>query len=611
MPSSDRRSMRRSLHGLRRTAGYLKPHLRAERTLLFGGSAALFAEVAMRLLEPWPLKFVLDGVIAASGARIGLDAPDNLPMVLVLACVALLVIVTLRAVAAYLMTLCFALAGNRLLTAMREQVYAHLQTLSMAFHDNARTGDLVTRVTSDVGRLKEVGVTAALPLLGNVITMVTMLGVVAVLDWQLALVMLAVLPLFVLTGARLSRKITGVSRTQRKAEGALASLAAETLAAMRVVQSYSLEDRMQAAFASNNVKTLKDGVKAKKLSAGLERRTDVLVGIATAGVLYLGATRVLAGALTPGELVVFLTYLKAAFKPMRDLAKYTGRIAQAAASGERLVDLLEERPRVVNQQWARSARPFLGDIQFTDVWLSYTTGHPVLRGLNLRIRAGERVAVVGPSGAGKSSVAMLLSRLRDPDYGQVRIDGHDLRDLTMESVRPQIAIVLQESLLFAMSIRENIAHGACDVTDEEIERAARLAGAHEFITALPDGYDTVVGERGATLSGGQRQRIAIARAAVRDAPIVVLDEAMTGLDQDTEQEVLAAMDRLTDGRTTIVITHDLAAAQNADRVIWIDGGLATDHGPPSQVLSRHAGEPGVISGPHRRDPREAYRAVRR
>jgi ATP-binding cassette subfamily B protein len=583
-------TLRGAAPGLRRTYRHLRPHLRGQRPLLLGGSAALLVEVIMRLLEPWPLKFVVDGVVAALGVQIA-GQPGDLGTVLIIACVALAAITALRALAAYLMTLCFALAGNRLLTAVRAQAYAHLNSLSMAFHDKARTGDLVTRVTSDVGRLKEVAVTAALPLIGNIATLVGMLVVVAVLDWQLALVMVCVIPLVLLTGARLSRRINGVSRDQRKAEGALASLATETLSSMRVVQSYSLEPVMQQAFSASNNKTLKDGVKAKRLSAGLERKTDVLVGLATAVVLYVGATRVLAGALTPGELVVFLTYLKAAFKPLRDLAKYTGRIAQAAASGARLVDLLEERPRVVDGSWARPARRFNGDIRLQNVWLSYERGHPILRGLDLHIRPGERVAVVGPSGAGKSSIAMLLSRLRDPDDGIVRIDGHDLRDLTVASVRGQIAVVLQESLLFATSVRDNISHGAPGATQRQVEDAARLAGAHDFILALPHGYDTVVGERGATLSGGQRQRIAIARAAIRDAPIVLLDEATTGLDKGTEREVVAALHRLTRGRTTVIITHDLDAALDSDRVLWVESGVVLDQGPPAQVLARR-GHPG-------------------
>ena len=594
------KDLREAVPGLKRLVPHVRPHLRRQRVLIAGGGTAMGLEVVMRLLEPWPMKFVIDGVVGHLGADLSGDQPDNLQQVLVLACLGLLLVVLLRAAASYAMTVCFALAGNRLLTAVRADAFAHMQRLSLTFHDKARTGDLVQRITSDVGRLKEVAVTAALPLMGNVLTLLAMLVVVFVLDWQLALCMLVVFPIFFLTGRTATGKIHAVSRKQRKAEGNLATLATETLGSMKVVQAYTLEDEMQSRFASNNVKTLKDGVKAKKLSAGLERSTDVLVGLATALVLYIGAQRVLAGALTPGELVVFVTYLKAAFKPMRDLAKYTGRIAQAAASAERVVDLLETEPAVRDASWARSGRRIRGHVELSDVWLSYVPGHPVLRGVDLRITPGEKVAFVGPSGAGKSSLAGLLLRMHDPDSGAVLLDGWDVQDLTVHDVRSQVAMVLQESLLFATSIRDNIAmgapEGADEVTDERIVEAAKVAGAHEFITALPEGYDTVVAERGTTLSGGQRQRIAIARAVVRDAPVVVLDEATTGLDGETEVEVTDALDRLTAGRTTIVITHDMEAARQADRLVWIEGGRITDSGSPDEVISRHEDQVGVEGG---------------
>ncbi|MDT9595260.1 ABC transporter ATP-binding protein [Nocardioides zeae] len=578
-------TLREAAPGLRRTAHHVRPHLRKETPLIAGGFLALLIEVLMRLAEPWPLKFVIDAVIAASGADVAGAAPGDVSATLAIAAGALVAVVLVRALAAYLTTLAFALAGNRLLTRVRAQVYAHLQRLPMAFHDNARTGDLVQRVTGDVGRLKEVAVTAGLPLVGNVVTMLGMVVVVAILDWPLALMMIAVVPLFLIAGRETSTQIHGVSREQRRAEGQLASLATETLGSMRVVHSYSLADHLQGRFAASNEKSLKEGVRTKRLSARLERTTDVLVGLATAAVLYVGAQRVLAGMLTPGELVVFLTYLKATFKPMRDLAKYTGRIAAAAASGERVVELLETSPGVQDGPHSRPAPALRGEVVLDDVWLSYVPGHPVLRGVTTRIGAGERVAVVGPSGSGKSTVASLLSRLRDPDAGSVRLDGHDLRDLTLDSVRDQVAIVLQESVLFATSIEENIAYGRTDATRADIEEAARLAGAHDFVTALPQGYATVVGERGATLSGGQRQRIAIARAALRRAPVVVLDEALTGLDEGTEAEVLAALERLTRGRTTIVITHDLAHARDCDRVVWLEGGQVVGDGPPDEVLT--------------------------
>lgn len=594
------KDLREAVPGLRRLLPHVRPHLRRQRTLIAGGGAAMALEVVMRLLEPWPMKFVIDGVVGQLGADLSTEQPANLQQVLVLACLGLLFVVLVRAAASYAMTVCFALAGNRLLTSVRADAFAHLQKLSLTFHDKARTGDLVQRITSDVGRLKEVAVTAALPLIGNLLTLLAMLVVVFVLDWQLALCMLVVFPIFFLTGRSATSKIHDVSRKQRKAEGQLATLATEALGSMKVVQAYTLEGEMQSRFASDNVKTLKDGVKAKKLSAGLERSTDVLVGLATALVLYIGAQRVLAGALTPGELVVFVTYLKAAFKPMRDLAKYTGRIAQAAASAERVVDLLETEPAVRDASWARAGQKVKGHIELCDVWLSYVPGHPVLRGIDLRVSPGERVAFVGPSGAGKSSLAGLLLRMQDPDSGSVRLDGWDVQDLTVHDVRSQVAVVLQDSLLFATTVRDNIALGAPEgpgeVTDEVVVRAAQVAGAHEFITALPQGYDTVVSERGTTLSGGQRQRIAIARAVVRDAPVIILDEATTGLDGETEVEVTAALDRLTMGRTTIIITHDLEAARSVDRLVWIEAGRIVDSGPPADVLALHEDQVVVDGG---------------
>ena len=567
----------------------MRPHLRSERPTLVLGLVALLAEVGFRLLEPWPLKYVIDGVVAASGATTAGGPADNLTLLLVIASLALFAVTLLRALASYVSTLAFALAGSRLLSQVRSDLFAHLQQLPMSFHDRARTGDLVTRVTADVGRLKEVAVTAALPLFGNALTLVAMVVVVAFMDWRLALVMLVVFPAFFSMSLRLGRRINTVSRLQRHAEGSLASHATESLTSMRVIKSYSLEHAMQETFSSSNNKSLKDGVKAKRLSAGLERKTDVLVGLATSITLFAGAQRVLAGAMTPGELVVFLTYLKAAFKPMRDVAKYVGRISQAAASAERIVEILDEVPAVVDQPQAAPAPALSGRVELNDVWLEYTPGHLALRGVDLVIPAGQRIALLGPSGAGKSSLAMLLSRLCDPSRGSVSIDGIDLRDMTMESLRRQTAVVLQESVLFATTIADNIAYGSEQASPTLVRQAAIVAGAHSFIRRLPQGYDTIVGERGATLSGGERQRIAIARAAMRRAPIVVLDEAMTGLDRETEAEVYAALERLTRNCTTIVISHDLDTATTCERALWLENGRIVDDGTPESVLARRAG----------------------
>ena len=578
--------IRAAAPGLARTLRRFRPHIRRQRRIIAGGSVALIAEVLLRLLEPWPLKLIIDTVAQPVGVE-PTTVPENPQLLLLIAALGVVALTALRALASYVSTVAFALAGNRILTDVRAELYAHLQRLSLAFHTASRSGDLVNRITGDIGRLQEITVTAALPLIGNIVTFVGMFAVMAWLDWQLALLALVALPLFVLTSIRLTKRITTVSRTQRAREGELASAAAESLGAIRVVQAYSLEPTLQRAFASTNDRTLRDGVKAKRLSAGLERKTDVLIAVATGLVLYIGARSVLAGRITPGELVVFVSYLKSAFKPMRDLAKYTGRLAKAAASGERIVDLLETAPDVQDAPGARPAGQFHGEVRFEDVTVEYSTGRPALDRIDFTVRPGQRVGVLGPSGAGKSTLVSLLLRLRDPTSGRVLIDGHDLRDLTMASVRGQIAIVLQESVLFVATVRENIAYGAPDidrVTDAEIEAAARSANAHDFIGRLPDGYDTVLGERGASLSGGERQRIAIARAAVRQATIIVLDEATTGLDGDNEQEVTDALRRLTRGRTTFVISHDPHAVADADVVLRIEAGQLTAFGSPGDVL---------------------------
>lgn len=559
-----------------RTLGTIRPTLRTHRKVAAGGLAALLLEVAMRLLEPWPVKFILDGVLPAAVPG-GVVAP-GIGTVILLSAIAALVIVALRATGAYLSTVAFALVGSRVTTWLRGRIYDHLLALSLRFHDRSRAGDLLTRLTGDVQRLQEVAVTAGLPLVGNVVTFVGMTVVMLVLDPLLAIAVLAVVPLFFVSSGRASTKITAASREQRSREGEIAAAAGESLGAMRVVQAYGLEPMLSGHFSSTNEKTLRTGVRARRLSAGLERRTDLLVGVATAAVLLAGANRVLDGSLTPGELVVFLTYLKSAFKPMRDVAKHTGRIARAAASGERVADLLDTVPTIRDRTHARALRAVRGDVRLEGVRAEYEPGQPVLTDVDLHILPGERVALSGPSGAGKSTIASLLLRFVEPQAGVVRIDGHDVADVTLASLRSHITVVLQDSVLFATSIRENIRWGRPDATDDEIEAVARLANAHGFVLALPDGYETAVGERGVTMSGGQRQRIAIARAMLRDSAIVILDEPTTGLDEANQREVLDALGRLIAGRTTIVITHDPALTARCDRVVEIVGGTVTSGG---------------------------------
>ncbi|WP_211239531.1 ABC transporter ATP-binding protein [Jiangella gansuensis] len=589
-------NLRSALPGLKRTLTYLRPHLRPERRLLVAGFACLLAEVAFRLIEPWPLKFVIDAVVrpAGSGTVPSTGTPPGVIQLLVLCALALVAAAGLRALMAYLTTVCFALAGTRAMTAVRADVFAHVQRLSLRFHGATKTGDLLTRLVGDVGRLQEVAVTAALPLVGNVVALLGMTVVMLILDWRLALIVVAAFPVFVLSSSRQSKRITSAARLQRRREGELAGTAGETLGAIAVVQAYSLEGVLQRVFGADNNRALRDGVRASRLAAGLERKTDLLVGVATAAVLLVGGMRVLDGALTPGELVVFVSYLKGAFKPMRDLAKYTGRLSKAAASGERILDLLATEPDIADGPRARPAPRFYGEVRFNHVDLDYGSGERALRDVSLRIPGGCRVGLVGPSGSGKSTLAALVLRLYDPTGGIVSIDGHDLRDLTVASVRRQVAVVLQESVLFATTVRENIRYGRPDAGDDDVEAAARAANAHEFIERLEHGYETVLGERGGGLSGGQRQRIAIARAMLRDARIVVLDEAATGLDQENSAAVLDAIRELTRGRTTFVISHLPDEVADCDIVVRLEAGRVIDvrtntYPRRSEVAGAHRG----------------------
>ena len=578
------------LPGLKQIVLRFRPYIQQQWGLIGASLVALVLEVGLRLLEPWPLKFVFDRVISTNGTDggSGIAWIDGLaPDLLLWLCALSVVLVTgLRALTAYGSTIGFALTGNRVLTAVRNDLYRHLQQLSLSFHQQSRGGDLTIRVISDVGLLKDVVVTALLPMLGNSLILAGMLSLMVWLHPQLTLLALAVVPLFYLTTTRLTRRIRDVSQKQRRREGAMAATAAEAMGAIQVVKTLSLEDTFAQVFSSQSHKDLKDGVKGKRLAARLERSVDVLIAIATALVLGRGAQLVMSGNMTPGDLLVFLTYLKNAFKPVRDFAKYTGRLAKATAAGERILNLLDQQPDIQDRPGAMVAPPLQGDVQFNRVQFGYEPHHSILQNVSFRVAPGQQVAIVGPSGSGKSTLASLLLRLYDPDQGQILIDERDLRDYTILSLRRQISVVLQDSLLFAASVWDNIAYGNLDASRAEIIAAAKLANAHDFIEQLPQGYDTVLAERGSTLSGGQRQRIAIARAAVRQSPILVLDEPTTGLDNANERVVVEALERLAQGRTSLVITHDLTLAATADRILYLEQGQLLEQGSHSQLMQQ-------------------------
>lgn len=587
------KNMKQALPAMQRILNRFWPQIRKQSSLLALAGVGLVAEVFARLLAPWPLKLVFDYILLSGAHNAELDWPllraASPNMLLLILAIAIVVTAGLRAISAYISLVGLSLAASRIITEVRAELYTHLQRLSLSFHYKAKSGDLITRITSDIDRLRDVTVTATLPLLINTLTLFGMVAVMFLLDWELAVIAMAVLPLFVLSSLKLTQRIQKVARQQRKRESAMAATAAEAMGAIKVVQALSLEGRLEAIFASDNRQSLEDSARTQQLSAGLQRTVEILVAIATALVLWRGVALVQQGAATPGDLLVFITYLKTAFKPTRQLAKHVANISKAAASGERIVDLLDIVPAVRDKRGAITAQPFKGDVRFRRVHFAYDSAKTVLENVSFEAKAGQRIALVGPSGGGKSTLVSLLLRLYDPLSGQVCIDGRDIRDYQLDSLRGQISIVLQDSVLFGATIRDNIAYGSLGATDAEIEQAARLANAHDFILSLPEGYDTLISERGSTLSGGQRQRIAIARAAVRKAPIVILDEPTVGLDNKSEKAVSEALARLTQGSTTFLITHDLRASTAFAQILYIADGQVIERGthPELMQLGQH------------------------
>lgn len=566
-------------------SGFLKimrhfwPQIHGNRFLLAWAFAALLVEISMYLLEPWPLKFIFDRVIAGNpaGGSLRSAVMDNLPpmTLIILAAAATVIFTGIRAACAYLSTVGFALVGNRLMTKVRNDLYNHIQCLPLSFHTKARTGDLLVRVISDVGFLQEVLVTAAMPLFGHTLALGGMLAVMFWLNWQLALAALLVFPLFCLIVGRQSRRIREVARKQRHIQSSMAAVAVEAVSAIKTVQALSLEDTFSRNFAANSDKSLKTEVKAKRLEAGMERTVDILIALATAIAISGGGFLVIRHRLTPGELLVFLAYFKHVFHPLSNFAKYAGRLSKASASAERIVDLFELTPQIRDLPGAIAAGPFKGEVQFKDVDFSYEAGKSLLKDITFILPAGRHACLIAPSGFGKTTLASLIMRLYEPKSGQVLIDGKDIRSYSIDSLRSQISVVLQDTLLFAATVSENIVYGAIGASQEEIEAAARLANAHDFIMAMPDGYNTVLGERGVTLSQGQRQRIAIARAAIRKSPILIFDEPTVNLDRENERELNCALEKLAFGRTMFLITHDPAWTEKVDVVFCLTDGHLT------------------------------------
>lgn len=563
------------------------------RTQLLWAAVAMVLDAGLTLCRPWPLKVVIDRVIAREPkpTRVPLlsgwlNSASLDPMhVLYGACATTLLIATGTGLLTYYYTRTMGDVGRRFVFTLRRDLFAHMQRLSLRFHDRQRTGDLITRLTSDIQNIQDIIADGAIILVSNAFLLVGMLVLMFWLNWQFAFAALSVAPVLFWAVFRYTRRIKVAARAVRRSNGLLASVAQETLASIRIVQGLAQEDQQSDRFDAQNVNSLQASLEGIRYQARVAPLVDLLAAVGLAVVMWYGATRVRGGVITTGDMIVFFAYVTNLYSPMKALAKFPYAFSKASVGAERITEVMRVRSEVTDRQGARPAPRFTGSIEFREVSFEYETERPVLSHITLRIAPGEKVAVVGATGAGKSTLLSLIPRLYDPSEGAVYIDGEDIRTYQVHSLREQISLVLQDSLLFSGTIRDNIAFGRPGASDAEILAAAVLANADEFIQRLPDSYHTMVAERGTTLSGGQKQRIAIARAILRDAPILILDEPTSGLDAASERTVVEALERAVAGRTTITIAHRLTTVHFATRIIVMEGGRIVEAGTHRELLT--------------------------
>jgi ATP-binding cassette subfamily B protein len=568
-------------------ARLLRPHWK----LLLIAFLAMVVQSGADLLEPWPLKVIFDHVIGSKAPPRWLS--EWLPghsdplMLLNVSAVAVIVIAVIGAISSYTEKYLSTTVAKRVGYELRRMLYHHVQRLSLSFYEHQQTGDMVVRLTSDIDATEDLISSAALSILLNMLTLMGMMGVMFYLDWRFSLIGLSIAPMLFIVVYRFTRQIKKTARAVKQKESELASVVQESISSTRVVKAFAREEFEEQRLDRESQQNVALSLRARSIKARLVPFVDIIVAVGTCLVLWFGVRLVLEGSLTSGALIVFVLYLGKMYKPMKDLSKTADTLSKAAVGFERVATLLNDERQITDLPGARLAPPFRGAIEFVHVRFGYSPDHLVMQDVSFAVQPGQHAAIVGLTGSGKSTLIGLIPRLYDVLGGSISIDGRDIRSYTLESLRRQVSFVLQEGVLFRASVADNIAYGNPDATREEIIRAAQLANVHEFIERLPNGYDTLVGERGDTLSGGQRQRIAIARAIVRDAPILLLDEPSSALDPESEELVFEGLSRLMKGRTTITIAHRLATVRRADNIFVLHDGVISERGTHEELLARN------------------------
>jgi ATP-binding cassette, subfamily B, bacterial len=580
--------LRAGLRRTRKTLSNFTPFLRPRRFGLLLALGVLLLETVTSLAQPWPLALTIDYVLTDNK-----PLPDVMPDVLadkalLLAGIAFLIVLIFtvtRSVASFRRYLLQKL-GQQTVFDMREALYAKVHALGLDYHGSKRTGDTITRVTSDVKEVRTMLVDSVVEVFSSVTILIGMMVVMLWLDWQLTLLALVTVPFLFLAVKRYRQALVQRMRIVRTREGAIASVMQEAIIGIRAVKLFAREEDEMERFRTESRESLRASVDSAMIEAKFSTVLGIVGGFGTALVVYFGARQVLSGVLSLGDLTVFVAYLALFLSPLWALSRQVNQIGTSLVSGERIIDLLNAEPSVKDLPGASPAPVFDGRVAFEGVRFAYEDeAGEVLRGVDFDVEAGSRVALVGVSGAGKTTVTSLIARLYDPQEGRVLIDGEDIKGFTLKSLRDSITFVPQDPLLFRATVAENIAYGRPGASREEIEVTAELAGADEFIRALPEGYDTVLSERGESLSGGQKQRISIARAMLRDTPILILDEPQAGLDAEAAAAVEESWRALTEGRTTFVIAHELRLVRSVDTILVIEDGSVAETGTHEDLVS--------------------------